>query len=167
MAEINSPDILSCFSQRHFWVSWFNKNLRLGYGPYNDHEVLEWSDSKDVFLERIRTVRMSTLGAKGLWMLPKNSGMFRNIPIQSSWTLKRLNPGSVFAGNATKIETEADHIGFQTWLSVEDANYTMFTVEACSDAHVALGESPSYTTPNTYEIRLGSSGNKVCVTLLE
>ena len=47
------------------------------------------------------------------------------------------------------------------WLSVRDVTSVTFRLRACNDAHVALSETKGITAIRAYEVKIGSSGNKI------
>ena len=65
-----------CFllcSNRKFWVSWLNGNIRVGSGKLGDNEFLAWQDPNP---STVVTVFMSTKnpGGEAEWHMPRSLG---------------------------------------------------------------------------------------------
>lgn len=58
------------------------------------------------------------------------------------------------------MKQESNERAFEDiWLTVTGRTNAVFSVKACTDAHVALSEIPGLFTTNTYEIIIGGYGN--------
>lgn len=72
----DTPDILSCYESRDFWISWHDGKIEVGqYHQYGRHQLFEAYTYDSNYY--IQTVGFATPmgGNGGIWAIRENAGM--------------------------------------------------------------------------------------------
>ena len=89
------PNVLDCYLPKMFWLSWENRQLRVGHGFLYKNVFMEWTDTdQDSFMNQISHVEMYTdEGVRGDWIVSRASGKWGREGMGGGWGVGGVGGG--------------------------------------------------------------------------
>ena len=180
VAHAPTPDILDCYHQRDFWLTWSDGAIVVGEGNQYTNVLMHYTMlNQETITELSLTTKNETYGEWD-FSIYNGENPCRLAPFASpcyctaSHDIGRVTQLRFFCLIAMMANafTSPGQLHPSTWydllhLTVTDRNYIVFSVKLCKDAYITLSEIAGLTLYNTYEIIIGYQENSESLILYE